>query len=60
MSLSKTAIKIFPQLQQDARMTNQHLVDGIGLSASPTWCKVRKLEEDNVIQDYRKKRLTLM
>jgi DNA-binding Lrp family transcriptional regulator len=53
MSLSKTDIKILQQLQQDARITNQHLADEIGLSASPTWRKVRKLEEDEVIQGYR-------
>lgn len=34
-------------------MTNQDLADAIGLSASPTWRKVRKLEEDEVIQGYR-------
>lgn len=53
MSLSKTDIKILQQLQQDARITNQHLADEIGLSASPTWRKVRKLEEDEFIQGYR-------
>ncbi|MBB3307320.1 MULTISPECIES: Lrp/AsnC family transcriptional regulator [unclassified Enterobacter] len=53
MSISKTDIKILQQLQQDARITNQHLADEIGLSASPTWRKVRKLEEDEVIQGYR-------
>lgn len=53
MSLSKTDIKILQQLQQDARITNQHLADEIGLSTSPTWRKVRKLEEDEVIQGYR-------
>lgn len=53
MSLSKTDIKILQQLQKDARITNQHLADEIGLSASPTWRKVRKLEEDEVIQGYR-------
>ncbi|WP_343550387.1 Lrp/AsnC family transcriptional regulator [Pantoea sp.] len=53
MALSKTDIKILQQLQQDARITNQQLADEIGLSASPTWRKVRKLEEDEVIQGYR-------
>lgn len=43
MSLSNTDIKILQQLQQDARITNQHLTGEIGLSASPTWRKVRKL-----------------
>ncbi len=64
MSLSMTDIQILQQLQQDARITNQHLADEIGLSASPTWRKVRKLEEDDVNQGYRavfnRKRLALM
>ncbi len=53
MTLSKTDIKILEHLQRDARITNQDLADAIGLSASPTWRKVRKLEEDEVIQGYR-------
>ena len=53
MTLSKTDIKILEHLQRDARITNQDLADAIGLSASPTWRKVRKLDEDEVIQGYR-------
>ncbi|MEJ4045544.1 Lrp/AsnC family transcriptional regulator [Erwinia sp. SLM-02] len=53
MSLSPTEIKILSLLQQDARITNQTLADEIGLSASPCWRKVRRLEEDEVIQGYR-------
>lgn len=53
MSLSKRDIKILQQLQEDARITNQHLADEIGLSASPTLRKVRKLEEDDMIQGNR-------
>jgi Lrp/AsnC family transcriptional regulator, leucine-responsive regulatory protein len=53
MSLSKTDVQILEHLQRDARVTNQDLADAIGLSASPTWRKVRKLEEDEVIQGYR-------
>ncbi|MBM7343477.1 Lrp/AsnC family transcriptional regulator [Pantoea coffeiphila] len=53
MSLGPTEIKILSLLQQDARTTNQTLADEIGLSASPCWRKVRKLEEDEVIQGYR-------
>ena len=53
MSLSKTDIQILEHLQRDARVTNQDLADAIGLSASPTWRKVRKLEEDEVIKGYR-------
>lgn len=53
MSLGKTDIKILQQWQQDARITNQHLAYEIDLSSSPTWRKVRKLEEDDVIQGHR-------
>lgn len=53
MSLSPTEIKILSLLQQDARITNQTLADEIGLSTSPCWRKVRRLEEDEVIQGYR-------
>lgn len=53
MSLSKRDIKILQQLQEDTRITNQHLADEIGLSASPTLRKVHKLEEDDMIQGNR-------
>lgn len=53
MSLTKTDIRILEQLQLDARITNQNLADAIGLSPSPCWRKVRKLEEDDIIQGYR-------
>lgn len=53
MSLSKRDIKILQQLQEDTRITNQHLADEIGLSASPILRKVHKLEEDDMIQGNR-------
>lgn len=53
MKLNLTDIKILTLLQQDARMTNQTLADQIGMSASPSWRKVRSLEEEGVIQSYR-------
>ncbi|SHE36960.1 Lrp/AsnC family transcriptional regulator [Vibrio gazogenes] len=53
MALTKTDIQILTLLQQDARMTNQELADRIGMSSSPCWRKVRKLEEDQIIQGYR-------
>lgn len=53
MSLSATDINILTLLQRDARLTNQTLADSVGLSASPCWRKVRRLEEDEVIQGYR-------
>lgn len=53
MALGPTDKRILSLLQTDARMTNQTLADEIGLSSSPCWRKVRKLEEDGVIQGYR-------
>lgn len=53
MTLSTTDVKILALLQNDARMTNESVADSIGLSASPCWRKIRKLEEDEVIQGYR-------
>jgi len=53
MTLSLTEMKILKLLQDDARVTNQVLAEKIGMSASPCWRKVRKLEEDEVIQGYR-------
>ncbi|MFK8258573.1 Lrp/AsnC family transcriptional regulator [Erwinia sp. AnSW2-5] len=53
MTLNTIDMKILALLQNDARITNQTLADHIGMSASPCWRKVRKLEEDEVIQGYR-------
>ncbi|CAI1595764.1 Lrp/AsnC family transcriptional regulator [Serratia ficaria] len=53
MSLGSTDMKILKLLQDDARVTNQELAEKIGMSASPCWRKVRKLEDDGVIQGYR-------
>lgn len=53
MTLNTIDMKILALLQNDARVTNQTLADHIGMSASPCWRKVRKLEEDEVIQGYR-------
>ncbi|CAM3669274.1 Leucine-responsive regulatory protein [Vibrio aerogenes CECT 7868] len=53
MTLNKTDSKILMLLQQDARITNQVLADKVGISASPCWRKVRRLEKDQVIQGYR-------
>ncbi|THB85062.1 Lrp/AsnC family transcriptional regulator [Pantoea allii] len=53
MALSTTDMKILEILQDDARVTNQVLAEKINVSASPCWRKVRKLEEDEVIQGYR-------
>lgn len=53
MAIDKTEIKILKLLQDDARITNQVLAEKVGMSASPCWRRVKKLEEENVIQGYR-------
>ena len=52
-TLSAIDARILAALQQDGRTTNQTLADGIGMSASPCWRRVRQLEEHQVIQGYR-------
>ncbi len=37
-------------LQHDARLSTQELADRVGLSASPAWRRVRRLEQDGVIR----------
>lgn len=51
--INQAEINILTLLQDDARLTNQLLAEKTGMSASPCWRKVRKLEEDQVIQGYR-------
>lgn len=45
--------RILAALQEDGRLTNQDLADRVGLSTSPCWRRVRRLEEDGIIQGYR-------
>ena len=52
-TLDTSDIRILEALQDDGRLTNQALADQAGMSTSPSWRKVRKLEEDGVIQGYR-------
>ena len=51
--LDRYDIAILAALQQDARLTNAELATRIGLSAAPTWRRVRWLEEQGFITGYR-------
>ena len=51
--LDPADIRVLTALQKDARLTNQDLAAKVGLSASPCWRRVRRLEEIGVIQGYR-------
>ena len=51
--LDRYDIAILRELQQDARLSNVELASRIGLSAAPTWRRVRRLEEQGYISGYR-------
>ena len=52
-SLDRYDIAILRELQQDARLSNTELASRIGLSAAPTWRRVKWLEEQGYITGYR-------
>lgn len=45
-------ILILQLLQHDARLTNKEIADKIGKSVSPVYERIRKLEENGIIQQY--------
>lgn len=51
--LDRYDIAILRELQRDARLSNTELAQRIGLSAAPTWRRVRALEARGVITGYR-------
>jgi DNA-binding Lrp family transcriptional regulator len=52
-ALDRYDIAILGELQRDARLSNAELAQRIGLSAAPTWRRVRWLEEQGYITGYR-------
>lgn len=51
--LDRFDLAILAELQADARLSNAELATRIGLSAAPTWRRVRRLEDAGVITGYR-------
>jgi len=51
--LDRYDISILAALQQDARLSNTELAARIGLSAAPTWRRVKWLEQQGYITGYR-------
>src|SRR6187431_646286 len=51
--LDRYDIAILRELQRDARLSNTELAARIGLSAAPTWRRVKWLEEQRYITGYR-------
>lgn len=51
--LDRYDIAILHELQRDARLSNTELAARIGISAAPTWRRVKWLEEQGYITGYR-------
>ncbi|KQV96448.1 MULTISPECIES: Lrp/AsnC family transcriptional regulator [unclassified Roseateles] len=52
-ALDRHHIAILAELQADARLSNAELAQRIGLSAAPTWRRVKWLEDQGYITGYR-------
>jgi Lrp/AsnC family transcriptional regulator, leucine-responsive regulatory protein len=52
-TLDRYDLAILAQLQADARLSNAELATRIGLSAAPTWRRVKWLEDQGYITGYR-------
>jgi len=52
-ALDRYHIAILAELQGDARLSNAELAQRIGLSAAPTWRRVKWLEDQGYITGYR-------
>ncbi|MFK5980019.1 MAG: Lrp/AsnC family transcriptional regulator [Rhizobiaceae bacterium] len=44
--------KILRELELDGRKSNNQLAEAVGLSSSPCWQRVRRLEKDGIIKGY--------
>lgn len=45
-------VQILDLLQDDGRMTNAKLADHLGMSETPSWRRLKRLEEDGIIEGY--------
>ena len=52
-TLDRWDVAILTELQRDARLSNAELATRIGLSAAPTWRRVKWLEAQGIITGYR-------
>ena len=50
--LDRTDLALLDALQRDARQTVQQLADGVGLSSTPCWKRIKALEQAGVIRGY--------
>ncbi|MGM9482019.1 Lrp/AsnC family transcriptional regulator [Roseateles sp. NT4] len=52
MSLDKFDIAILRALQKNARASLQEVSDAVGLTTSPCWARIKRMEENGVIEGY--------
>lgn len=52
MNFDRFDKKILRLLQQDSRVTNQTLAEQVGISPSPCWRRVKRLEDEKIIKGY--------
>ncbi len=50
--MDSTDRKILAILHSNARITNPELAESVGLSTSPCWSRIRRMEKEQVIQKY--------
>lgn len=52
MKLDRFDLSILEALQRDARMSLQELSSKVGLTSSPCWTRIKRMEEAGVIEGY--------
>ena len=52
MKLDKFDLAILTALQQDARISLHDLSAQVGLTSSPCWARIKRMEDDGVIEGY--------
>ena len=52
MNLDKFDLAILSVLREDARASLQDISSRVGLSTTPCWARIKKMENDGVIQGY--------
>ena len=52
MTLDKFDIAILQALQRDARISLQELSQQVGLTSSPCWARIKRMEQAGVIEGY--------
>lgn len=52
MKLDPTDLRILAEVQRDGRITKVALAERVGLSATPCWNRLRRLEEAGIISGY--------